>query len=434
LVNMDDIWKNAAKKLRARDLSNAAVELIPTAPITITTAVTTPKWCDPRTVTLAQIDENSCRLQRDWPKEDGIPFPAEILETLEALKVAVISRDAGRSLTITPVRPVQTASPESSQPSTNTILKKAEKKRRLREKRAAAHPTAIIVANSPATATIVSNPPTTADCSSNQIGTNIATAIPRFPTIATAAPNTSSDGYTTAHPERLYSLLTATAPTVLDVTPNLCKTDPNPADYSLNDIELIVRKIQKRHEIMGAPVPESVQETAEALTRAIQARDADVSTQTGTDAIVTFESDTATPAPTPARTPSPTLTTTMDPSNTVTTGSTTVVMLVTAERHDTNQHECEEPEVKRLEDRGKKEREDPEEESTEGEGNRGEKENREEPEDRKQDTGEETRVQTGKNDATRRQSTRFDWATDVDESFGPAPSLFVDRADILSMG
>ena len=110
---MDDIWKNATKKLRTRNLRNATVEPIPTAPaltigtttlhqepVTITTA---PNWCDPDTVTLEQIDENSCRLQRDWPKEDGIPFPAEILEMLRALRVAVITRDARRSTVITPV-------------------------------------------------------------------------------------------------------------------------------------------------------------------------------------------------------------------------------------------------------------------------------------------------------------------------------------------
>src|SRR6266436_4442511 len=143
---MDNIWKNATKKLRARDLRNAAVKPTPATPALITgtttlhqkpaTITTTPNWCDPETVTLEQIDENSCRLQRDWPKEDGIPFPAEILETLRALRAAVIIRDARRSTVITPVRTVQVVSPESTQPPANTLSKKAEKKRRLREKRA----------------------------------------------------------------------------------------------------------------------------------------------------------------------------------------------------------------------------------------------------------------------------------------------------------
>src|SRR6202034_2967681 len=109
----------------------------------------------------AQIDENSCRLQRDWHKEDGIPFPAEILETLRALKVTVISRDAKRSTVITPIWTVQVASPESTQPATNTILKKAEKKQHLREKHAAANITAspTVITNPPTAITIISNTP-----------------------------------------------------------------------------------------------------------------------------------------------------------------------------------------------------------------------------------------------------------------------------------
>jgi hypothetical protein len=207
-----------------------------------------------------------------------------MLETLRALRAAVIARDTRRG--------------SSTQADAEAILRKAEKKRCLREKRATAHTTAspTVIANPPATATIVSNPPTTADCSSNQIGTNIATA----------TPSTSSDGYNTAHPEQLYSLLTAAAPTMLDVTPDPCKTDPNPADYSLNDIEQTICKIRKCHEKMGALVPESVQETAEALTRAIQARDAAVSTQTATDPIADFNSDTTVPTPTPTSAPVPT--------------------------------------------------------------------------------------------------------------------------------
>jgi CHASE2 domain-containing sensor protein len=251
---MDNIWKNAARKQRACDLRDATAKLALTAPVHTTdtttlhqkpvTVTTAPSWCDPETVTLEQIDKNSRRLQQDWPKEDGIPFPPNMLETLRASRAAVIARDTRRG--------------SSTQADAEAILRKAEKKRCLREKRATAHTTAspTVIANPPATATIVSNPPTTADCSSNQIGTNIATA----------APSTSSDGYNTAHPEQLYSLLTAAALTMLDVTPDPCKTDPNPADYSLNDIEQTICKIRKCHEKMGALVPESVQETAEALT------------------------------------------------------------------------------------------------------------------------------------------------------------------------
>ena len=59
--------------------------------------------------------------------------------------------------------------------------------------------------------------------------------------------------------------------------------------------------------------------------------------------------------------------------------------------------------------------------------NREEKENKQESEDGKEDTGEEIGMQTGQNDATRRQPTPFDWVTDVDESFSPIPTLFVVR-------
>ena len=89
---MDNIWKNAARKLRARDLHNTTIEPTPTAPDTVTAAaLPVPSWCDPKTLTLELIDENSHQLQRDWPKEDGIPFPPDMLETLEALRAAVIA-------------------------------------------------------------------------------------------------------------------------------------------------------------------------------------------------------------------------------------------------------------------------------------------------------------------------------------------------------
>jgi hypothetical protein len=60
---------------------------------TVTTAA---NWSDPRTVTLQQIDENTRRLLREWPKDDGIPFPMEILEVLRDLKLKVLARDAER--------------------------------------------------------------------------------------------------------------------------------------------------------------------------------------------------------------------------------------------------------------------------------------------------------------------------------------------------
>jgi hypothetical protein len=75
---MDNIWKNAAKKQRTRDLRDATVTPTLTAPVRTTdttntlpvTNTTTPKWCDPATVTLEQIDENTRRLLREWPKDN----------------------------------------------------------------------------------------------------------------------------------------------------------------------------------------------------------------------------------------------------------------------------------------------------------------------------------------------------------------------------
>jgi hypothetical protein len=58
------------------------------------TILTAPHWSDPETVTLEQIDENSHQLLQEWPKEDGIPFSREILETLRDLKLKVLAQDA----------------------------------------------------------------------------------------------------------------------------------------------------------------------------------------------------------------------------------------------------------------------------------------------------------------------------------------------------
>ncbi|KIM77755.1 hypothetical protein PILCRDRAFT_91035 [Piloderma croceum F 1598] len=85
---MDTIWKKAAKKQCTRDLCDATVTSTLTTPVQTTlpvTTTTTPKWCDPETVTLEQIDENTRRLLREWPKDDGIPFPMEILKVLRDL-------------------------------------------------------------------------------------------------------------------------------------------------------------------------------------------------------------------------------------------------------------------------------------------------------------------------------------------------------------
>jgi len=94
---MDDIWKNTAKKVRAHKkcaashitaTSTTAVKSLPTAsPPT----APPPTAFDPKTGTLEELEQTSQRLQWDWPKEDGIPFLADILKTLRALRVAVIA-------------------------------------------------------------------------------------------------------------------------------------------------------------------------------------------------------------------------------------------------------------------------------------------------------------------------------------------------------
>jgi hypothetical protein len=49
-----------------------------------------------------------------------------------------------------------------------------------------------------------------------------------------------------------------------------------PADYSLEDIEEVEQKIEKQCMNKRVPIPESMQENAEALRPAVQAQDAAV--------------------------------------------------------------------------------------------------------------------------------------------------------------
>jgi hypothetical protein len=81
-----------------------------------------------------------------------------------------------------------------------------------------------------------------------------------------------------------------------------------PADYSLEDIEEILRKVRKRYGKTGTPIPDSTQENAELLRRPVRARDAAIPTQPNAEPITNFDSDTTVPALT--STPSPALTTT----------------------------------------------------------------------------------------------------------------------------
>jgi hypothetical protein len=43
------------------------------------------------TMTLEELVETCHWLERDWPPDNGIPFPEEILEVLEGLRVEIIA-------------------------------------------------------------------------------------------------------------------------------------------------------------------------------------------------------------------------------------------------------------------------------------------------------------------------------------------------------
>ena len=54
-------------------------------------------WCDPVTVMLEQIKEKTRRLLHEWLKDDGIPFPKEVLKMLRDLKMKIKIRDNERA-------------------------------------------------------------------------------------------------------------------------------------------------------------------------------------------------------------------------------------------------------------------------------------------------------------------------------------------------
>ena len=94
---MDTIWRNAAKKVRAREKQAASrtpasfTPAVENPPTTAPTTAPVPTFFDPETGTLEELERTSQRLQRDWPKEDGIPFPPDMLEMLRVLRAAVIT-------------------------------------------------------------------------------------------------------------------------------------------------------------------------------------------------------------------------------------------------------------------------------------------------------------------------------------------------------
>ena len=79
-------------------------EPVPTNPSAHPESVQPPGlWCDPVTVTLEQIEEKTRRLLREWPKDDGVPFPMEVLEMLRVLKTKVRSRDEEKTQIMGPL-------------------------------------------------------------------------------------------------------------------------------------------------------------------------------------------------------------------------------------------------------------------------------------------------------------------------------------------
>ena len=54
---------------------------------------TTVPWCNPVTVMLEQTEENAQCLLHEWPKDDSVPFPTEVLDMLNDLRTKVRSRD-----------------------------------------------------------------------------------------------------------------------------------------------------------------------------------------------------------------------------------------------------------------------------------------------------------------------------------------------------
>ena len=62
-------------------------------PESLESPVTSTLWCNPMTMTLEQIKEKTRHLLCEWLKDNGIPFPREILKMLRNLKTRVRSKD-----------------------------------------------------------------------------------------------------------------------------------------------------------------------------------------------------------------------------------------------------------------------------------------------------------------------------------------------------
>jgi hypothetical protein len=224
------------------------------------------------------------------------------------------------------------------------------------------------------------------------------------------------------------------SPTLINPTTTtaaLPHVDPNPAiytvdpeDYTLDEVDEVIRRIQKRSEKEGVPFPEERRIHFEAMKLAIVARDATVPTQTTTDPTTAItlsvsESDAAAPAPTPTPVPTsaPAPTFATYPNTAATTTATTVVKAAIVEQHDTEQRDLEK-EVERVEKGGETAGGDPEEETSRGknderkqsgegrtEENRENSEEVEEEGEEKKREEKEVRTQTVGDSVPRQQST-----------------------------
>ena len=135
------------------------------------------------TMTLEELVEMRHQLVRDWPPGDGIPFPEEILEVLEAQRVEIVARDAARQCHIeVPIYTVQVV------PATKAASKKAEKKCRLCKKRAAANKRTSADADGTVSTPIATTAPTLAESDTHTSGT---TPAPAHLAIDSTKPNTS---------------------------------------------------------------------------------------------------------------------------------------------------------------------------------------------------------------------------------------------------
>jgi hypothetical protein len=310
------------------------------------TVTATVHWSNPETVTLEQIDENTRRLLREWPKDNGTPFPMEILEVLRNLKLKVLARDAERRHSETVSVGINTTAPNTSVLDQDLIF----------------------------------------TSTNNSV----------YPTTATADlwRKTAKKAAKMAYQHEYYGTVLRTSvltqsrvQPVTIITPAV--SDPN------------------------APIP----------TPAL------IPTPThspSSDPIATFELDTATPTLIPASaTPAPAPNTTTDSSTAATTKTTTVAMAATVESQYITRRASGETK-ERMEERKSDERQGSGVEITEN--TRETEMEREINEEEETEFAKEIRTQTGKDDATRCRSTPFDWATDVEESLGPIPVPFVDRA------